>query len=250
LLLLSSSFPEGIHLSIYFSPLVRISTKISLTETSPHRIIFYIKDEDLVQSEDFNSSMDTSVTTLDSTPVASKKNNKSLPLPTPAAKKEDAKTPKSVKKVVAASDSVKKAATTTKVETPKPAEPVSESKVKKAAPEKTVTPVPKPATDRKSKAVAAAAAETVASPAAGTPGRPGRGEKRKPEEESSAASPVKKAARGGEAAATPKDNGAAAAVESGEKVSRSGRLIKPKKFDDDAAASSPNRSTDTDSEVP
>jgi hypothetical protein len=193
--------------------------------------------------------MDTSVAADSSTPVASKK--KSLPLPTPAAKKED-KTPKSVNKI--ASDSVKKPPTL-KTDSPRPAE----AKVKKAAAETpSVAPV-KSALERKTKA-----AETPGSAGSPAAGRPGRGEKRKPEEEASAASPVKKAARGGETAAVPaaaaakitKDNNGTAAVDSpaagGEKVSRSGRLIKPKKFEDaDVVASSPIRSTDTgtDTEV-
>jgi hypothetical protein len=193
---------------------------------------------------DFNSSMDTS---LDSTPVTKKKSE----ILTPASVKKEEKTPKSVKKVAA--DIGKKSLA--KLETPPAGTPVvatATPKTKKTAEQPTVVA-------KTPKARGGSAVEKtveVATPVipAATP-RGGRGEKRKADVESGTESPSKKTARNAAAVPVPSDSPTVAPA-ADQLVSRSGRLIKPKKFDDDAAtvatvtaASSPVRGTETDVEV-
>ena len=204
--------------------------------------------------EDFNSSavLDTSLCVDSATPTAAKKKSQQ-PLITAtttlSAVKKEEKTPKSVKKV--ASESLKKPV---KAESPQPAEVTPVSRAKKAVAAVEQPAVAKSQTKGKNEVARVASA---ASPAVGgTPTRPssGRGEKRKVEADSGIESPRKKSAPV-ETAALVNKNAAASPVESSaatEKVvSRSGRLIKPKKFDDDSvvAANSPSRTVDTDSEV-
>lgn len=204
-----------------------------------------VDDDALIEDANSSAAVDTSV---DSTPVANAQKKKSLPA-TPVSGKE-AKTPKSVKKI-AANDTYTGKKPAKPAESPQKAEvtPV-DSKGRKAAAGGAEPVLVKPAAERKVRPSVLDAA-AVPSPTASTPGRAGsRGEKRKAEATESGAatpneSPLKKAAKG-----EPKVEAGSPGESLTAPVSRSGRLIKPKKFDDDVhAASSPSRSSDnTDSE--